>query len=181
VLQKKHLTQPALSETPVYNSLDSRYDALGTCASFEVVKSLDCDNMRQPTDWDKAVYACCYCGQFMTEQEQLAERHLVAVRKASSGRTERAAELELDRVPPYFREMLSDDPQVLMLASDGYKSFVLRTGLRILKEHSEDVLLNCCPRCGGIARTPTARQCRYCAHDWHPVRKWWHFWRNPRT
>jgi hypothetical protein len=124
--------------------------------------------MRQPTDWDKAVYAFCYCGHFMTAKELLAEQHLVGVLKASNGRADQAAELELNRVPFYLRKMLSDDPQVLMLAREGYKLFILRTGQRILNEHSEQLLLNCCPQYGGIARTPTDRQCRFCAHDWHP-------------
>jgi hypothetical protein len=28
-------------------------------------------------------------------------------------------------------------------------------------------VLNCCPKCDALAKTPKARQCRYCFHDWH--------------
>lgn len=35
---------------------------------------------------------------------------------------------------------------------------------RMLKEHPE--LLNYCPKCGKLTRTPKARQCRHCYHKW---------------
>ncbi len=35
---------------------------------------------------------------------------------------------------------------------------------RLLKEHPE--LLNFCPKCNRLARTPKARQCRHCFHTW---------------
>jgi hypothetical protein len=62
--------------------------------------------MGQPTDWDKVVYAFCYYGHFMTEHELRTYRHLVGVLKASNGRTDQVAELELPRVLFYFRDML---------------------------------------------------------------------------
>jgi ribosomal protein L40E len=31
--------------------------------------------------------------------------------------------------------------------------------------------LNLCPKCNGIARTPEAKQCRYCKYTW---RNEWH-------
>ena len=37
---------------------------------------------------------------------------------------------------------------------------------RLLKE-SGDIIINNCPKCGSLARTPRARQCRHCGHDWH--------------
>jgi uncharacterized C2H2 Zn-finger protein len=27
--------------------------------------------------------------------------------------------------------------------------------------------VNRCPRCGEVAKTPKAKQCRFCKHDWH--------------
>ena len=55
----------------------------------------------------------------------------------------------------------------LDLASGGFQAFVLRTGERMMRDHQEKIALNCCPQCGRLARTPTARQCRFCRHDWH--------------
>ena len=37
---------------------------------------------------------------------------------------------------------------------------------RLLKHH-KDELINECPECHKLARTPGARQCRYCGHQWH--------------
>ena len=65
------------------------------------------------------------------------------------------------------RQRLSDDPEVLLLARDGYDAFVLVTGQRILRDNRDRIVLNYCPRCGGLARTPKARQCRFCGKDWH--------------
>ena len=37
---------------------------------------------------------------------------------------------------------------------------------RLLADHGHE-LINNCPKCGGLARTPHARQCRHCGYDWH--------------
>jgi len=38
---------------------------------------------------------------------------------------------------------------------------------RILRDHSAEVFINRCPACGWIVRSPGARQCLWCLHDWH--------------
>jgi hypothetical protein len=38
---------------------------------------------------------------------------------------------------------------------------------RLLVEHSARVFVNRCARCRCIVRTPGARQCFWCGHDWH--------------
>lgn len=121
----------------------------------------------------KVNYVFRYYGGLMTECERLAYQHLVATGKATHGRTDVAAQAEVrtgtTRECQYFRKLLSDDPRVLLLARDGLSIFVLRTGQRILEYHPDQIVFNCCPRCGGVARTPTARQCRHCGHDWHSM------------
>jgi hypothetical protein len=74
-------------------------------------------------------------------------RHRKAVRRRESG-------------------VLSDDANVLHLAEGGFEGFIQRTSARILDESRHLIFFNRCPKCGGLARTPTARQCRYCAHEW---------------
>jgi hypothetical protein len=71
------------------------------------------------------------------------------------------------RKHPEYSECLSDDPEVLNLAASGYDAFQKRTAARILGEHSDIVFLNRCPKSGGLTRTPKAKQCRFCDHDWH--------------
>lgn len=118
---------------------------------------------------DEANYVFRYFSHLMTEHERLAYRHLVGTIKATRGRSDVEAQEEAKGSVYYLRELLSDQPAVLALARDGFGTFVLRTGQRILNDHRDQIAFNCCPRCGALARTPTARQCRVCRHDWHIV------------
>ena len=118
---------------------------------------------------DTANYVFRYFSHLMTEHERLAYRHLVGTIKATRGRSDVGAQEEAKNSVFHLRELLSDHPIVLALASDGFGTFVLRTGQRILNDHRDQIAFNCCPRCGDLARTPTARQCRACRHDWHIV------------
>jgi hypothetical protein len=116
---------------------------------------------------DEVKYVFDYYGHLMTEHERLAYRHLAGTIKATHGRSDADAQEDAKGSMFYLRELLSDDPSVLLLARDGYDAFVLRTGQRILDEHRDHIVLNRCPRCGRVARTPKAQQCRFCRHDWH--------------
>lgn len=62
---------------------------------------------------------------------------------------------------------LSDDPRVRELGSLEPEEIVRRAVQRILTEHKGEVVLNYCSRCGKLCRTPRAKQCRHCGHDWH--------------
>ena len=50
---------------------------------------------------------------------------------------------------------------------DGYAALYLRARDRILREHVDSVFINRCPSCRRIVRSPGARQCLWCKHDWH--------------
>jgi tRNA(Ile2) C34 agmatinyltransferase TiaS len=120
-------------------------------------------------DWHLASYIFGYYRQFMTDKEKLANRHLFGTIKATHGRTDLVVQEEARSSGKPLRELLSDDPVVLELTRDGMESFVLRTAERIMAEHSQEIYVNHCPRCGEVAKTPKARQCRFCRHDWHGV------------
>ena len=62
---------------------------------------------------------------------------------------------------------------VLALLADGDEAFFLRVRERILREHPGEVFLNYCTKCGALARTPAAKQCPKCFHDWHPDAEYW--------
>jgi hypothetical protein len=113
-----------------------------------------------------AHYVVSHYGHLMTEIERRAQRHLIGAMKATHGRSDVQAQSEAqhDRVQSRF---LSSEPEVLSLASGGWESFVQQTAARILNQHRDEVFLNRCAKCGGLARTPTAKQCRFCGHDWH--------------
>lgn len=48
----------------------------------------------------------------------------------------------------------------------GIEKLEIKIASRILKEHKNEVINNC-PECEGLARTPYAKQCRHCGYDWH--------------
>jgi hypothetical protein len=105
-------------------------------------------------------------GQLMTDTERKAQGHLIALAwKAMVQRGDVPAEHEVDGRK--FLRLLSDEPNVLALTRDGVEQFKLMTAARIFRDSPDKLLFNCCPQCGKLARTPTAKQCRHCKHDWH--------------
>jgi len=59
------------------------------------------------------------------------------------------------------------DKEILDLLDNGYEEFKRISADKILKEHKDNVFINNCPKCGRLARTPLAKQCRKCGHNWH--------------
>jgi hypothetical protein len=118
-------------------------------------------------DTDEARYVFHNYGSLMRQQEQLAFNHLGGTMKATLGRSDVQAQTEVKGSSSHLRKLLSDDPEVLLLAHDGYDALVLRTGQRILDDNRDRIFLNYCPDCHKLARTPRAKQCRFCGHDWH--------------
>ncbi|MDB5148568.1 MAG: uncharacterized protein JWQ57_2588 [Mucilaginibacter sp.] len=65
------------------------------------------------------------------------------------------------------RKMITEDPEILKLLDDGYEQLRSRAAENALKSHPGEVFFNRCKICGKPARTPFAKQCRFCGHDWH--------------
>jgi len=51
--------------------------------------------------------------------------------------------------------------------SDEFDAFKMRVVTRIYVQHKNELSLNLCPKCRKIARTPLAKQCRFCFYSWH--------------
>lgn len=117
-------------------------------------------------DRDMAEYVLRYYDHLMTKQEHLAHRHLIGTLKLT-GLSNPAAQAKAKCDSSPRRELLSDDPEILDLTREGFEPFLMRTAERIFKDHRDKIVLNYCPKCGGLAKTPKARQCRFCFHDWH--------------
>ncbi len=109
-----------------------------------------------------STYINVYCSQFYNELEREASNHHMASLKLDgfSQRNE-------SRVKSSLRRMQTEDARVLKLLEHGYTVFARNAAIRIYKDHKEELDLNYCPQCHGLARTPNARQCRHCGHDWH--------------
>jgi hypothetical protein len=52
------------------------------------------------------------------------------------------------------------------LVALGKEAAHLKIALRIYEKHKNEII-NLCPKCQKLARTPKAKQCRHCGHDWH--------------
>jgi len=113
-----------------------------------------------------AHYVVRYYAHLMTDVELKAQRHLFATMKSTNGRSDEPAQREAQN-NRFHSRMLSAEQDVLSLAKDGYQQFELITAARILRDSIGQVFFNRCLVCGALARTPSAKQCRCCGHDWH--------------
>ncbi|HYG49336.1 MAG TPA: hypothetical protein VD905_00460 [Flavobacteriales bacterium] len=102
----------------------------------------------------------------MNENEVLANRHLSTVFKRNITQDDLNGESEKIKLFKE-KEWISDEPKVLELIKGGAEQFELSTAQRILNHHGSEIFFNLCPKCRKLARTPQAKQCRHCGHDWH--------------
>lgn len=58
-------------------------------------------------------------------------------------------------------------PEVDLLLREGFEAFQTRVRVRLLAEHAGKIVLNRCPNCDRLVRTPLAKQCLWCGNDWH--------------
>jgi hypothetical protein len=112
-------------------------------------------------DKETARYIIIYFSNLMTAIERLALRHSRSTFKLEGVENERLTKAY------YKTGWLSTDPEVLRLLQDGDNQFMINCAERILRENGDGVFLNYCTNCGKLARTPQAKQCRFCGYDWH--------------
>ncbi|SHH48021.1 hypothetical protein SAMN05421866_2907 [Chryseobacterium oranimense] len=110
---------------------------------------------------ETANYIRNYFSNLMTDDEKLALKYHMYTYKTESN--------------PKMRKMMvdkgwiSEQPNIKEFLKDGYEEFELNVAKRIMNEVPEKVFLNNCPKCNKLARTPFARQCRYCGNNWHSL------------
>ncbi|WP_250254730.1 hypothetical protein [Chryseobacterium sp. Marseille-Q3244] len=66
-----------------------------------------------------------------------------------------------------FTYKTSDNPETGSLVKHSHDEFEFNVAQRIMAETPEKVFFNTCPQCKRLARTPYAKQCRYCQYSWH--------------
>lgn len=99
-----------------------------------------------------------YCSEFKTNDEKIAGRTIIYTAKTNNEKMFRIMK---------SRGWYSDEQHILDMLADGNQVFITRVATRIFNDHKDKLDLNLCPQCGKIARTPKARQCRFCGHTWH--------------
>lgn len=116
--------------------------------------------MEYDEDHELTRYVWDHFERLMTEIEWRVNRAIHAGWKAErAGTPERAAGLA--------RAFRADGPEVEAALADGPDAYRRRVRDRLLTEHGPEVFINRCPKCRRVVRTPQARQCFWCGHDWH--------------
>jgi len=116
-------------------------------------------------DKETANYIRNYFPNLMTDDEKLALKHHMYTYKIDNSISD----------SPSMRKILTEkglirtEDNILDFLKDGYEDFELNVAKRIMTEMPEKVFLNNCPQCNKLARTPFARQCRFCGHNWHDL------------
>ncbi|MBT30568.1 MAG: hypothetical protein CMO01_12990 [Thalassobius sp.] len=106
-------------------------------------------------------YISSYCTNHYNELEKAAINHHIAQVKFLPYKN------KVKKMADAYERNTSTNPKVLELLKNGIEEFYKRASERVFKENFEELKLNRCPKCNGIARTPKAKQCRYCKYDWH--------------
>ena len=99
------------------------------------------------------------CRDWMLEEEKVVLRRL-SLTEYGDTTTRKSALAE------YKMELLYkfQDDHVNKMVSLGKTQAEENIARRILKDNPD--ILNTCPKCGKLARTPKARQCRFCGNKW---------------
>jgi hypothetical protein len=100
-------------------------------------------------------------GEWMTPLESQTMKAVHAEEKARRSGSEQVASVIRRR----WGEL--EDDQVARALEHGAESFRRGVRERLLREKAEDIIINRCPSCDRIVRTPRARQCLWCGYDWH--------------
>lgn len=115
-------------------------------------------------DIEKAEYIINYFSELLTLEERFAIRH-----------THHSIKVEDSLDNPRLRNIyfnngwITEDQEILQLLINGFDNFQIQTAKRILEQNPDKVFFNNCPNCGKLARTPLAKQCRFCGHNWHYI------------
>ncbi len=105
-------------------------------------------------------YVLTYHEHLFTRLESLGFKAALAEEKASGS-------------SPKMAEMLrnkwgsKDNPEVVQALSQGFEKFRDAVYKRLMQECADKIVINRCPKCSKIARTPRSKQCPWCFHSWH--------------
>lgn len=109
-------------------------------------------------------YVFSYCSKLMTNEECEAHRKLFYDSKMKDIPYAPALKERLIQQGLYRTQY---SQKVVELLSNGVENFLIKVTKRIIENYGTDPLFNYCPQCGKLARTPQAKQCRFCLQDWH--------------
>jgi hypothetical protein len=98
-------------------------------------------------------YVWDYYGHLMTEVERQVDFAQIAELKAARGILRRRG--------------IAGDVEAEAALANRAEAFRRRVCRRLLVERGGEIVVNRCPACRRVVRTPQARQCFWCGFDWH--------------
>jgi hypothetical protein len=117
---------------------------------------------------ETAYYIIRHFPRLLTPTEIAALKHNISMFKMQKQENSRSIEVYEEGIK-WFKEhnLITEDAEALSLLDGGSKQFYINTATRIVKQTPEKVFFNNCSKCGLLARTPYARQCKGCGFKWH--------------
>lgn len=82
---------------------------------------------------------------------------------------EKASQIDHAELAQRVRKMFGSvkAEKVTAALAEGEDTFQARICAELLHEKQSDIIINRCPSCACIVRTPRAKQCLWCSYDWH--------------
>lgn len=114
-------------------------------------------------DNELALYIVTYFTKYLTDKEKLCLKHLQNTYTLQNSEYTDLAQREI-----LYKRIgwISEDKEILDFVSGGDKDVNKKIAKRILLDHSHEIFINNCSKCGKLARTPFAKQCRHCGNIW---------------
>jgi len=124
-------------------------------------------------------YIFCYYTHLLSPHEYEAWQSIMIKGKATMGAAchipgipshkRRQGTERLIRRSEIAQERASADPRIGALLKRGESDFFFSVALRVLRDNRQEVVLNLCPKCLALCKTPRAKQCPKCYYRWHNV------------
>jgi hypothetical protein len=115
-----------------------------------------------------ARYVWRFCQHLLTDVERRADHFFMIETKASW--REDHGNREFARKIRSHPEHTCDD-EIRGALADGHEAFRARVIRRLLADPAVQAMINRCPKCRRVVRTPEARQCLWCKHVWREPRR----------
>ncbi|MDM1046030.1 hypothetical protein HX004_14465 [Myroides sp. 1354] len=116
-------------------------------------------------DKETAHYIVTYFFNLLPYKEKLAWKHYASILKLECNENPKAMEMYKSK------GWITDDQEILALLKKGYETFEIETAKKIVTRYPTQIFFNTCPKCSKLARTPHAKQCRFCKYTWHNDRE----------
>jgi hypothetical protein len=99
-------------------------------------------------------------GRFMSLLEKTAYNNFLFLEKAENVKSSQELKESIRKKGIY-------NSAINKLMENGFESFQSKIVNRILENHQSEIIINRCPKCQKLTRTPQAKQCPHCFFDWH--------------